>query len=540
MIAALWLLLAGCDETRIGAERAGPRVVFERPREGQVVAGIVEVVLDIAEGVAPSSVTLRTGDDEIVGSEEHPSRRPRFELDTSAFPDGPLELVASVRFADASRSRASVAVRVDNSSPRITILSPPDRAIRYVEDVPFPFSVRTVDSTGGLARVTLWIDDRAAQTFDPVTSSELQVLVDPRELLDPTVADLRLVRLRAVATDRLGRTGEASVDVHVRSRLELRFRTGDRIESTPAVLPDGLVAVGSMDRFLYFVRPDGTLHCRQDVGELVGSTSATSDGRGVVIGTSIALRRVDRDCAIRWTHPLRAIWRAGPTVGPDGTVHAATFDGQLYALDPATGRERWRFALNGNAQAAPAVGPDGTVYVGTLSGTLHAIAAGGIERFRFAAGSEIGAQPLATADGVYFGTYGGVVFALDPNGNERWRYMAGDFVQCSPAITSTGLVAICARDGVVRALDPTSGEERWRSMQTAYTYGGVAVGPDGVIYAGGVDGRLVALDGVGRLRWRQDGEAEFVSRPIASHGRLYFGGADGFLYGMWADGNPEL
>ncbi len=83
----------------------------------------------------------------------------------------------------------------------------------------------------------------------------------------------------------------------------------------------------------------------------------------------------------------------------DGVVYVGSDDGNLYAIEAATGSERWRFTTGDQVNSSPAV-VDGVVYVGSDDGNLYAVeAATGSERWRFTTGGEVGSSP-AVVDGV--------------------------------------------------------------------------------------------------------------------------------------------
>jgi outer membrane protein assembly factor BamB len=54
-----------------------------------------------------------------------------------------------------------------------------------------------------------------------------------------------------------------------------------------------------------------------------------------------------------------------------GVVYAGSADGNLYALDAATGARLWSAATGGSVYASPAV-TNGTVYVGSTDGNVYA------------------------------------------------------------------------------------------------------------------------------------------------------------------------
>ena len=55
-----------------------------------------------------------------------------------------------------------------------------------------------------------------------------------------------------------------------------------------------------------------------------------------------------------------------------GTVYAADTEGNVYAIDLASGAKRWKFATNSTITASPAV-RRGRVYVGDYDGHFHCL-----------------------------------------------------------------------------------------------------------------------------------------------------------------------
>ncbi|MEI6519941.1 MAG: PQQ-binding-like beta-propeller repeat protein [bacterium] len=85
------------------------------------------------------------------------------------------------------------------------------------------------------------------------------------------------------------------------------FTTGWNIYSSPALGADGTVYVGSQDKKLYAVNPDGTQRWAFTTGDVVWS----------------------------------------PALGADGTVYVGSFDSnKLYAVNP-DGTQRWAFTAGG-------------------------------------------------------------------------------------------------------------------------------------------------------------------------------------------------
>lgn len=201
----------------------------------------------------------------------------------------------------------------------------------------------------------------------------------------------------------------------------IRWQTalGAATSSSPAVA-DGLVYIGSRDGVLHAVdaqagkprwdfRPDGgTLITPAVADGLV--FQATANGKA---GDRNALYALDAQTGTE-------VWRVGappgqgffgPAVGK-GTVYVPGTDGQVLALDTATGQERWRFATGDLIDAAPAL-VDDTLYVAGQDRTLYALdTATGEERWRFDLVGPVSFGPTLSGGVLYVGTTFGVLRAL--------------------------------------------------------------------------------------------------------------------------------
>ena len=113
---------------------------------------------------------------------------------------------------------------------------------------------------------------------------------------------------------------------------------------------------------------------------------------------------------------------------------------------------------------------NGAVYFGSGDGNLYALdAATGDLRWKFKTGDVVHASP-ALADGVlFFGSWESYFYAVDTTtGKEKWRFHGGEDpvlhnqvgFQSSPAVVN-GVVYTGCRDAQLHALDAATGQEKW-------------------------------------------------------------------------------
>ena len=124
------------------------------------------------------------------------------------------------------------------------------------------------------------------------------------------------------------------------------------------------------------------------------------------------------------------------------TVIFGAEDGNVYALDALTGKQRWRFQTSASIVASPAV-MDGSVYIGNLEGVFYSIdLMTGQPKWKFSAGTSIYASPSLANGLVIFGTTGGTMFALNnDDGSIAWETNVGSVVN-SGAVVSGDLAYV--------------------------------------------------------------------------------------------------
>ncbi len=242
----------------------------------------------------------------------------------------------------------------------------------------------------------------------------------------------------------------------------------------------------------------------------------------------------------------------------DGRLYVAGADGEVTALDAASGRVLWQVELEAPLSGGPGAG-QGLVVVGTLDAEVIALSLeDGSLRWRAPVSSEVLSTPAVAGDRVVVRTIDGKVQGLDlADGKEVWRYerqipvltlrgtsdpvVSGDHVICGMAggklinldlrtgaviwdvtvsvpsgrselerladidgnpLVLDGLIYVATYQGEVAALEEASGEVLWRRKFSSYS--GMAADRYNV-YAADADGLVWALDADnGAARWRQE------------------------------------
>ncbi len=264
---------------------------------------------------------------------------------------------------------------------------------------------------------------------------------------------------------------------------------------------------------------------------------------------------------VKWSFPTGERIVSTPALH-DGVLFFGSDDGNLYAVEAASGRERWRVRTGGPVASSPAV-DGGRVFFGSYDGRFYAVdeKTGGL-LWKFATGGERrfearglhGLQPkgqtyadpfdvylsspAVAAGTVYFGSGDGHVYALEAaSGALRWKVDTGEVVHASPAVAD-GTVFVGNWASRLFAFDARTGAERWRfhagtddliHNQVGFQSSPAVAG--GVVYVGCRDSNLYAIDAAtGRERWRfATGASWVVASPAVAGGRVYFATSDSSL-----------
>jgi outer membrane protein assembly factor BamB len=258
---------------------------------------------------------------------------------------------------------------------------------------------------------------------------------------------------------------------------------------------------------------------------------------------------------VRWKfHTDGRVISSPAVVG--GAVYVGSTDGNLYAIDAATGTLQWKFPTGSWVVSSPAIA-NGMVYFGSYDSGFYAVdASTGQQKWKFQTGGERRysgkhlhhLEPAAEAmpdpwdfflsspsvwnGTVYFGSSDGNIYALDAaSGAPKWRVQTGDVVHSSPAIAD-GILYIGSWDTYLYALDASTGKEKWRFKTgddpEIHNHVGIQSSPtvvDGVVYFGCRDSFAYAIDAAtGKQLWKFSTDGSWVNNSMVVHeGRAYFG-----------------
>ncbi len=306
-------------------------------------------------------------------------------------------------------------------------------------------------------------------------------------------------------------------------RIKWRFPTGDRVVSS-AVWNDNVLYFGSDDGNVYAVDAQtGHQVWKRTTGGPVPATPAVANGR----------------------------------------VYVGSYDGKFYAFDAHTGATAWKFATGGERRfeakglhgmqprnqtfadpydvflSSPVVA-QGTVYFGSGDGNVYAIdAASGDLRWKFQTGDVVHASPAYAGGVLYFGSWDSYLYAVDAaTGQERWRFKSGEDplihnqvgFQSSPAVVG-GLVYVGCRDANRYAIDRASGKEKWRyPTEGSWVVSSPAVSGGKVYFGTSDSGLYLVLDAdTGKPVLQQDSKAYVFSSPSVAGDVVLLGVPNGTL-----------
>ena len=161
--------------------------------------------------------------------------------------------------------------------------------------------------------------------------------------------------------------------------------------------------------------------------------------RGDPALTGVAGGTVPEKPALLWNFKTGGPVKSSAVIG-GGRVFIGSNDGEVYALDFASGRKIWAFKA-GSAVLAPPLLADGTIFVGTSEGMFYAIdAQSGQPLWKHETeGKIVASASIASCKGgplrVLVGSYDFKLYCLAAsNGSVAWTYETGNYINGSCAV----------------------------------------------------------------------------------------------------------
>lgn len=245
----------------------------------------------------------------------------------------------------------------------------------------------------------------------------------------------------------------------------------------------------------------------------------------------------------QWT---REIFTAGRIIGRGNKIYVSQLDGSIQARSAATGEVNWTsdYPTYGTG-LAPTVTSD-TVYAGGYE-DLYALSASDGSTI-WSTGIPADGTATTVVNGMVFaGGRDGVIYALDAStGDEQWTFdtgstSSGTFDAVPEPAFAAGTVYIGGGydNNKVYALSANEGVKRWEKTLSAAVMAPPTVDSD-TLYVNSTDGRVHALDtDEGSEVWTYETSDITYASPSIANGTVVVGSLDQTLYALDASDGSE-
>ncbi|MGO4907783.1 PQQ-binding-like beta-propeller repeat protein [Pseudorhodobacter sp. W20_MBD10_FR17] len=293
----------------------------------------------------------------------------------------------------------------------------------------------------------------------------------------------------------------------------------------------------------------------------ISAAPIVADGRIFAMDAATGLTAVSTAGAKLWSIDLAPAGARGPAVSGggiaygSGRVFAATGNGEVVAIDPASGGVIWRQKLGAPAAGAPTV-EDGMVYAVGRDSTAWAINAkdGKVEWQVAGVASVTGmvgaGAPVVTPRTVLFPfATGELVAALKKGGQQLWsasiagarlgRGYTGVTDIAGDPVVDGAVTYVGNQSGRVSAIETSSGNVIWSAHEAAY---GAVLPVGGSVFLISDEAKLVRLDAsTGEVIWEVDMPYYTTTKekkraaitahygPVLAGGRLIVASGDGLI-----------
>jgi len=254
--------------------------------------------------------------------------------------------------------------------------------------------------------------------------------------------------------------------------------------------------------------------------------------RGNSFQNGIAGASLPEQLGVRWKFDGKDGFEATAAI-VDGVVYCGCLDGNLYAIDLTTGKERW--SCHVAPIKAPASVHRGAVYVGDGDGVFHCVdAATGKKRWSFETQGEIVSGANFAGDRVLFGSYDETLYCLAADGKLAWKFKTAGPVNGSPAVVGDRtFVAGC--DSSLHVLDTSTGKELL-AVSLEGQAGATAAVLGERLYVGTMTNQVLAIEWKkGEILWRFEEahrQKPFYASAAVTDALVVVGSRDRNVYGL--------
>ena len=307
--------------------------------------------------------------------------------------------------------------------------------------------------------------------------------------------------------------------------------------TAPAIGPDGTLYLGTFDKKLLALYPDGSPKWSHTFDQaILSSPTVTSDGYVNVTTTTGDRYQVDYTGKTVNKVADGNEGSAGVSEGLDGTTYqiVSYFEHSELSATDKQGELLWTYRFDDYSQTRPVVAADGTIYFGANDGRLYAINPDGSEKWQQSgAGTVADGLAIGTRGHIYMVSIQGVLSIATSQGNILSAMKAFNIRTSEPVLDSLGNVYVVTMDDRLVVVQP-DGSEKWsvqlkgEPLQLAKQASPV-IGRNGTIYVGSERGGVYAFSPEGELYWQYGDGLNISSSPVLSD--------DGILYfTAWGDG----
>ena len=263
----------------------------------------------------------------------------------------------------------------------------------------------------------------------------------------------------------IGSTDKNLYAINPDGTLKWTYTTDSSIsESSATIAPDGTIYIGTtgyQKNTLHAISDDGTQGTTKwtfNAGQLYSTPAVGTDGTIYIGSLDKNLYALNPDGTLKWTYTTGGkMQRTSPSIGTDGTIYIGNADNNLYAINP-DGTLKWTYTFGSYIYSSVAIGSDGTIYTGNNDKKVYAINPDGTLKWDFTTENMIRSTPVLGSDGtIYIGSYDRKFYALNPDGTLNWMYTTGGGINCHAAIGSDGTLYIGTTENIIYAFkDPVT------------------------------------------------------------------------------------